>query len=306
MASSALVRLFGLFWLTLVVACGGGDYAASSPSSGGGNRAQSVSTDSYESDGAYDDIDLVEGEAAAAEMPADVGGAAPPMAPPPPPAPSPNGASIDPDPPAPVSPKDTKKIEHSQSGSAQPAPNASAPRQVAGPLLIYQADLQLRVDDSAKTLEATEELAKGMGGYLVRRNDREIVIRVPARKFDDAMKTLTGFGEVLHRNVEVEDVTERFYALTVRLKNARAVRARFQQLLLEAKTVQDSLAIERELERVTEKIERMEGKLKLLKELIAFSTITLRVHSRRQDKIRGVTLPFPWLRELGLPKLLSM
>ena len=120
------------------------------------------------------------------------------------------------------------------------------------------------------------------------------------------MKKIGGFGDVLHRNVEVEDVTEKFYDLQVRLKNARAVRNRFEELLKEAKTVQDSLAIERELERITDKIESMEGKLKLLRELIAFSTITLNLRAQPQDTVRGVELPFPWLRSLGLPGLLSL
>lgn len=187
-----------------------------------------------------------------------------------------------------------------------PKSKSDGHKQIASPLLIYRADVHMAVFEAEKTLDAAEEMAKTMGGYLVRRSDNEIVIRVPARKFEKAMKSIGGMGDVLHRNVEVEDVTEKFYDLQVRLRNARAVRDRFQQLLKEAKTVKDSLAIEKELERITDKIESMEGKLKVLRELIAFSTITLRLQAQPKHQVPNVNLPFPWLRELGLPNLLRM
>ena len=98
-----------------------------------------------------------------------------------------------------------------------------------------------------------------------------------------------------------------FYDLTVRLKNAYAVRDRVQKLLDSAKTVPDALAVERELERIAGDIERMEGKLKLMRELIAFSTITVEYQARATDQVgSSVNLPFPWLEQLGLGNLMSL
>ena len=105
----------------------------------------------------------------------------------------------------------------------------------------------------------------------------------------------------------MQDVTAEFNDLTIQLKNLRAMRERFEQLLKRADSVKDALAIERELQRVLGQIERIQGRLKLLSELLAFSTITVRFEARPVDKVRSrVDLPFPWLEQLGLPELLDL
>jgi hypothetical protein len=93
----------------------------------------------------------------------------------------------------------------------------------------------------------------------------------------------------------------------VRLKNARAVRDRLQQLLEKANKVEDSLAIEKELTRVGTEIETLEGKLKYLRDRARYSTITVSFQAKQTDNIRpSVRLPVDWLNQLGLGRLLSL
>ena len=114
-------------------------------------------------------------------------------------------------------------------------------------------------------------------------------------------------GDVLHREVTVEDVTAQYRDLAIRLKNAEAVRDRLAELLKKAQAVKDALEVERELARVTDDIERMKGRLKLLHELVQFSTITIQFQAQSVDHVNStVKLPFPWLGNLGLSKLLSL
>jgi hypothetical protein len=145
-----------------------------------------------------------------------------------------------------------------------------------------------------------------MGGYLVRRDDRTITVRVPAEKFRKALAGVGKLGDVLHREETVKDVTDQFFDLQVRLKNAHAMRERLAKLLDQVKNVEEALMVEKELGRVTEQIELFEGKLKLLKELIAFSTITVQFKPRPTDRVSNVRLPFYWLNQLGLSQLLSL
>ena len=59
--------------------------------------------------------------------------------------------------------------------------------------------------------------------------------------------------------------------------------------------------------RVTVEIEAMEGKLKRLRELIAFSTMTVRFEARGGETVtKKIRLPFPWLDQLGLSHLLNL
>lgn len=174
-------------------------------------------------------------------------------------------------------------------------------------VLIYTAQMRMAVFEVDKSLSEVEALAKSLGGFLSHRTDTQITIRVPAAQFDDALKGIAGMGDVLTRNVQVEDVTEEYLDVTLRLKNARQVRERIAELLKNAKTVEESLQVERELNRLSGEIERLEGRLKYLRSKAQYSTITVTFQPEQVDDVRpAFQLPFPWLRELGLGRLMNL
>lgn len=216
-------------------------------------------------------------------------------------------------PPAPSSPAGGAE---GQASSATPvAEEPTAPPMVspdpgeaiAGPLLVYTARLNLSVYETAKSLDVVESLAREAGGYLVVRDDQSITIRVPAARFRGVLSGVTALGDVLARNVEVRDVTEEYYDLEIRLRNQEAVLARLQELLRRAENVEAALKVEAELSRVATEVERMKGRLKLLRQLIAYSTITVTFAPTATEQIGSrVQLPFPWLEDLGLGSLLNL
>jgi hypothetical protein len=244
----------------------------------------------------------------------------------------PSGRAMPPPPPSPVTAGPARDMRFAQAQPPAKAPGADKPKGAETPdratpaepdaaktvaadatpiyqMLIYTARLHMAVFEVDKSLAAVEALARDSAGFLARRTDREITIRVPVEKFYEVMKKLEGQGDVLHRDVQVEDVTEQFLEVSLRLKNARKVRDRLAQLLSEAKSVKDALEVERELERVTAEIERLEGRIKFLRDRARFSTITVAFEPIRTDEVkrdRIFRLPFPWLNELGLGRLLSL
>jgi hypothetical protein len=175
------------------------------------------------------------------------------------------------------------------------------------PLLIYTATMTLAVFGAREAIAQVEELARSTGGYLVSRGDESITIRVPTKAFHGALNGVGKLGDELHREVNVRDVTEQFADLEVRLRNAEAVRLRLEALLAKAGKIEDALAVERELERITQTIEQMKGRLRLMSELVQFSTITVNFHARPRDQVGSeVRLPFGWLGELGLVPLMNL
>src|SRR5690606_35002130 len=70
-----------------------------------------------------------------------------------------------------------------QAGMVPPLAPDDAPAAGAARLLIYEATLVLAVFEVAKALDHIETLARESGGYLVRRSDEDITIRVPAAGF---------------------------------------------------------------------------------------------------------------------------
>jgi hypothetical protein len=221
--------------------------------------------------------------------------AAPPIQAPPPPAMAPGipGSAMAAPPPDPAPP---------------PGPTPTEPRvDNKAPLLIYSATLTMAVFGTEQALEAVEKLARDRHGYLVRRSDASITIRVPAKVFQETLDGVGKLGDELHRDVSARDVTEEYADLEIRLRNSEVVRTRLEALLAKSNNVEEALAVERELERVTQTIEQIKGKLKLLGELVAFSTITVNFQPHAVDQVSPeVPLPFEWLRQLGLPHLLAL
>jgi hypothetical protein len=214
-------------------------------------------------------------------------------APPPPPAPAPDAPEADEAPAA--------------DAPTTPAPEATAPTTTRKPLLIYTATLTLAVFETDESIETVEKLAIESGGYLVKRTKEFITVRVPAEKFREMLKQFAQTGDELARDVTAQDVTEQYQDLAIRMRNAEALRNRLEKLLADAKNVKEALAVENQLQRVTAEIELYKGKLKRLRELITFSTITVRYEARPVDQVESeFRLPFPWLDRLGLPHLLDM
>jgi hypothetical protein len=194
-------------------------------------------------------------------------------------------------------------------GTPSPTPTATGgeARTQRAPILIYIASLGLAVTSVPDALKEVETMTREVGGFLARRDDHAITIRVPAQRFDDVVLRIEKLGDVLHRNVVVEDVTQEFTDVETRLKSARAVRDRLKELLSKATRVQDSLAIEKELSRIDTEIERMETRLKFLRDRAMYSTVTVRFEAKRSDMVGSrVRIPANWLDEMGLGRLLSL
>lgn len=189
----------------------------------------------------------------------------------------------------------------------QPNPQ-TATDATSGPLLIYEAMLNLAVYQVEDNQRAVIAVGQEVGGYLERQDDTTIVIRVPAEKFRDALGRIEALGDVLHRNIQATEVSAEFRDTQIRLRNAEQVRDRLAALLEQARNVEESLRIERELERLTGEIESMKGRIRFLQDQIAFSTITVNFSPKEEENLEGEIfhLPFDWLYNLGLRTLLNL
>ncbi len=209
-------------------------------------------------------------------------------------------------------------------GAQGPAGNNGAPQTppqqaavtVPAPMLVYTAeiDLQTERDRVVATIDRVIETATGMGGYLLRRTDNSVQVRIPSARFRESLRVVEDFGEVVHRSVAAQDVSEEYRDLEVRLQNLRAVRRRLEEFLARAGSMTDALQVERELERITREIDTIEGRLRFLSTRVSFSLVTVNVRPRPEVSIaagppipprRAIDLPVEWFRRVGLERLLD-
>lgn len=199
-----------------------------------------------------------------------------------PPAPGPG----DPQPPAEETKTDATKAKHDR-------------------IILYVAEMNIAVFRVDEKIEEIRDKIKDWGGYMISMDTNRIVFRVPAERFEDAIDELDTLGDVTYRNVNGTDVTDEYRDLQIRLKNAIAVRDRLLELLSDAKNINESLQVEHELERITEKIELMKGRLKYLSEAAAYSKITVHLTVKKKAKkpIPPLYAPFKWIQDVGLDTL---
>jgi hypothetical protein len=103
----------------------------------------------------------------------------------------------------------------------------------------------------------------------------EITMRVPADKFAAATNALRALGTVRADNASSEDVTQEYVDLQSRLRNSRAERDVLLSLFNRARTISDTLSIQRRLSDVEGEIEKITGRINYLDTRTAFSSITL-------------------------------
>ncbi|MHB0912078.1 MAG: DUF4349 domain-containing protein [Armatimonadota bacterium] len=150
-------------------------------------------------------------------------------------------------------------------------------------MVIKSANLSLEVRDADGAVRETTAIATRFGGYITEsRLDKagdtrqaSIVMRVPAASYAKALDAASKLGKVLSKDEEGEDVTEEFVDLDSRLRNLRREEEAFLGVLAKARSVKDILAVEAELARVRGEIERVTGRMKYLKNMVALSTINI-------------------------------
>lgn len=103
-----------------------------------------------------------------------------------------------------------------------------------------------------------------------------LTIRVPAKAYDSLFNRISGISErVVSKSGNIEDVTERYYDLKTRIKNKKALEARYLEILQKASAVSDILEIESKLNEVRTDIERLEGQFQFLSKRVSLSTINV-------------------------------
>jgi hypothetical protein len=107
----------------------------------------------------------------------------------------------------------------------------------------------------------------------------EVVLKVPSADFDRTLDRLTELGTVVQRHREAEDVTDKVVDVASRLKVQRASVERVRQLMGQAKSITEVVALEGELSRREADLESLEKQQQELASRTAMSTITVHLYA---------------------------
>ncbi len=159
--------------------------------------------------------------------------------------------------------------------------------------IIYSGSVSLYTGDLKKTIDEITVYVQSIGGftensYYSLNNDTyydytsygSVTVRIPVDQYETAMQTLESYGEVSASYTYSENVTQSYRDVQSELANYRLQETRLNELMNQASSVSDMLAVETELNRVRTEIDSRESILQNYDNLIAYSTITISLYEQ--------------------------
>jgi hypothetical protein len=192
---------------------------------------------------------------------------------------------------------------HQARQQQQPGPKAApdpAPRVDWDKKIIKNATLSVEVKDYVHYTASMRETVQRSGGYIAGEEQNQsdyklenaVKIKVPVDQFDAAVQTLTGGTEkVLVRKVTSQDVTGEVVDTRSRLEAKREVRARYMDLLKQARNMKEILEVQTEINDIQEHMEAAAGRINYLTHSAAYSTIELNFFQVLNPQAKEVTTP---------------
>jgi hypothetical protein len=185
--------------------------------------------------------------------------------------------------------------------TALPTADNSAPSQPAkAEMLDIEAHLTFEVDavsTAAASLRAAarqvdaliveDVVSEQPGGALAR-----MTIRVPVRRTESFLDSLGALGRLRSRQASARDIGKEYFDAELRLHNLEATMRRYEEILKQAKDVNEILRVEGELSRLRAEIEQTKGNMRWLNDRAARATVYIVLMPRPREAV-AITPPEP-------------
>ena len=170
--------------------------------------------------------------------------------------------------------------------------------------VIRNASLSFQVEHFDSASQSLEAAVKGYDAYVVesrrsgahRQIHGNMIIRVRSDQLDPLTEELLKQSVYLQsKDISSDDVTEEFVDLEIRLRNKKEVEKKYLEILAKAKTIKEILEVENQIRVIREEIEAKEGRLKYLRNQVAYSTIHLNYYQENWVSAKAPGFSF-WQR----------
>lgn len=150
--------------------------------------------------------------------------------------------------------------------------------------IIKSGDMTIEVADIKTAQEKIQNFVKNNKAYI--QNERfsnaetqttlSMEIRIPNENFDRLVNSFSdGIGSITQKNIRVEDVTEEYTDVSIRLKNKLVYLEKYRDLLKRSASTKDLLEIQEKIRGLEEEIESSEGRLRYIDDQVNYSTLEL-------------------------------
>jgi hypothetical protein len=151
--------------------------------------------------------------------------------------------------------------------------------------LIRNGEMTIEVKSVEVALTTLRQIVRSIGGQSTNQLERQneygartasVTWLVPAERLDAAIEALRALGQPQVLSFQTEDVTTGYIDVKVRIDTQKQLEQHLVALLRRSSNrLSDLLEIEREVARVREEIDRLEGRIRLWDNQIAMSSVVI-------------------------------
>jgi hypothetical protein len=149
--------------------------------------------------------------------------------------------------------------------------------------IIRSVSLTIATDAFTGTLENIKTAAQSGGGWIesVTESGDEgsrrawMTLRIPADTLDTFLTEAGSAGRVTNRSETAQDVTEAYYDTQARLESKQLLLGRLQELVAMAESLEDILALERQMADVQYEIDRLQESLLHTDRQVDYATVDI-------------------------------
>lgn len=170
--------------------------------------------------------------------------------------------------------------------------------------IIYSSWFNFQTEEYDESLEVLKNLCDKYGAYFessesygnktYSTRSSRFKIRVPKSNYHSFISEAGSIGTIVGNGENNSDVTENYFDTQARLESAQLREERLLEILKNAKTLDDVLALERELSDVRYEIESFTGTLRKYDSLISYATCTVNI-----EEVVNITKPAAPTKTLG-------
>ena len=175
----------------------------------------------------------------------------------------------------------------------EPNPVEAQASALANRKLIRNAQVELEILSFDTAVQKITAFANEERGYVATTNSEkqangklrgQVVAKVVPENLDRFVQKIRDLGELKNQTLGTEDITKAYFDTDSRLKNARVMEQRLIDMLKKkSDDINDLLQVERELGRVREQIEQMQGELKYWDSQVQFATVTIQLTEKDME-----------------------
>jgi hypothetical protein len=169
--------------------------------------------------------------------------------------------------------------------------------------IIKTADLNVEVKNFRTFSDRLRQNVKRSGGYIAQEQqtqslsaiENSVSIKVPVDQFEDLLGEMASDSDrLVEKKISSEDVTTQIVDTRSRLETKKEVRERYLELLRQAKSMKDILAVQDVINGVQEEMDAAAGRIAYLGHSAAFSTINLKFYQVLDATVKDDPSPTFW------------